>query len=91
MAPSRRSLYENGFSSGYPRTRDDGREKVMDDRDGSDKERDGGDHGHDPRRQGGALKPEKEREKNKSAEPQKRKQEFFLEKVEKQRKETENM
>ena len=63
MAPSRRSLYENGFSSGYPRTRDDGREKVMGDRDGSDKERDGGDHGHDPRRQGGALKPEKKKER----------------------------
>ena len=65
MAPSRRSLYENGFSSGYPRTRDDGREKAMDDRDGSDKERDGGDHGHDPRRQGGALKPEKKERKQK--------------------------
>ena len=78
MAPSRRRLYENGFSNGYPRTRDDGREKVMDDRDGSDKERDGGDHGHDPRRQGGALKPEKKREKNKrNAKPHKRKQDFF--------------
>ena len=66
MAPSRRRLYENGFSNGYPRTRDDGREKAMDDRDGSDKERDGGGHGHDPRRQGGALKPEKKkREKQK--------------------------
>ena len=65
MAPSRRRLYENGFSNGYPRTRDDGREKVMDDRDGSDKERDGGDHGHDPRRQGGALKPEKKERKQK--------------------------
>ena len=78
MAPSRRSLYENGFSSGYPRTRDDGREKVMGDRDGSDKERDGGDHGHDPRRQGGALKPEKKREKTKEVQNRMKENEIFL-------------
>ena len=47
----RRFLYEIKFSSGYPRTRDDAHERASDDRDGND-----------PRRRGGALKPEKQRE-----------------------------
>ena len=57
----RRFLYEIEFSSGYPRTRDDAHERASGDRDGSDRERDDGDHGHDPRRREGALKPENKR------------------------------
>ena len=53
----RRFLYENEFSSGYPRTRDDAHERASDDRNENDRERDNGDHGNDPRRQGDALKP----------------------------------
>ena len=53
-------LYEFEFSNGYPRTRDDAHERASDDRDGNDRERDDGDHGHDPRRRGDALIPEKQ-------------------------------
>ena len=55
----RRFLYEIEFSSGYPRTRDDVHERASDDRGGNDRERDDGDHGHDPRQRGDALIPEK--------------------------------
>ena len=60
--PTRMRLKEDGPNSGYPTTRDDDREMARDDRDETGRERDGGDHGYDPRRRGGALKPEKKRE-----------------------------
>ena len=42
-------------------TRDDDRERASGGRDGSDRERDDGDHGNDPRRRAGALIPEKQK------------------------------
>ena len=59
--PTRRRLNEDGSNSGYPTTRDDDREMARGVRDESGKKRDGGDHGYDPRRRGGALKPEKKK------------------------------
>ena len=70
--PTRRRLSEDGSNSGYPTTRDDDREMARDDRDETGRERDGGDHGYDPRRRGGALKPEKKRNNNVKQENERR-------------------
>ena len=59
--PTRMRLKEDGPNSGYPTTRDDDREMARGDRDETGRERDGGDHGYDPRRREGALKPEKKK------------------------------
>ena len=59
----RRSLCGTKFSNGRPRGRDDDHKRASGDRDGSDKERGDGDHGYDPRRRVGALKPEEQKER----------------------------
>ena len=94
-APTRRRLNEDGSSSGCPTTRDDDREMARGVRDETGRERDDGDHGYDPRRREGALKPEKERNINvrqenerRKAKNLKRKQEFKYEKSRKQKNKT---